>query len=63
MESHRRLRRTGAGCVSGTVKDIQLFTSVLATPDNVKMLTPMPRSTAAKSATTTAMRLGVSTLL
>lgn len=29
-----------AGGVSGTVKDIQLFTSVLATPDNVKVLVP-----------------------
>ena len=29
----------GAG-VSGTVKDIQLFTTVLATPDNVKILVP-----------------------
>ncbi len=29
-----------AGGVSGTVKDIQLFTSVLATPDNIKVLVP-----------------------
>lgn len=29
-----------AGGVSGTVKDIQLFTSVLATPDNVKVMVP-----------------------
>jgi small conductance mechanosensitive channel len=29
-----------AGGVAGTVKDIQLFTSVLATPDNVKVLVP-----------------------
>jgi len=29
-----------AGGVSGTVMDIQLFTSVLATPDNVKVMVP-----------------------
>ncbi len=29
-----------AGGVSGTVKDIQLFTTVLATPDNVKVMVP-----------------------
>jgi len=29
-----------AGGVTGTVKDIQLFTSVVATPDNVKVLVP-----------------------
>jgi len=29
-----------AGGVSGTVKDIQLFTTVLSTPDNVKVLVP-----------------------
>jgi len=29
-----------AGGVSGTVKDIQLFTSVLATPDNIKVMVP-----------------------
>jgi len=29
-----------AGGVTGTVKDIQLFTSVLATPDNVKVMVP-----------------------
>ena len=29
-----------AGGVSGTVQDIQLFTTVLATPDNVKVMVP-----------------------
>ena len=29
-----------AGGVAGTVKDIQLFTTVLATPDNVKVMVP-----------------------